>query len=102
MVGSVTDAPQLYYAAAEKAAEILNRHGFEAYIIGGAVRDLLLGQLPKDFDLVTNATPEQILKLGEFERSRFQDAAQAFGVTRVVVSLEFNGKPQSSEIEIAT
>ncbi|HOP21746.1 MAG TPA: polynucleotide adenylyltransferase PcnB [Gammaproteobacteria bacterium] len=34
--------------------------GFEAYIVGGAVRDLLLGMHPKDFDIVTNATPEQI------------------------------------------
>lgn len=35
-------------------------HGFAAYIVGGAVRDLLLRQHPKDFDIATNATPEQI------------------------------------------
>jgi hypothetical protein len=34
--------------------------GFEAYIVGGAVRDLLLGLRPKDFDVATNATPEQV------------------------------------------
>jgi poly(A) polymerase len=34
--------------------------GFEAYIVGGAVRDLLLGGHPKDFDVATNATPEQV------------------------------------------
>ena len=34
--------------------------GFTAYVVGGAVRDLLLGQRPKDFDVATNATPEQI------------------------------------------
>ena len=38
----------------------LQERGFEAYIVGGAVRDLLLGLRPKDFDVATNATPEQV------------------------------------------
>jgi len=38
----------------------LSDHGYEAYVVGGAVRDLLLGKKPKDFDVVTSATPEQI------------------------------------------
>ncbi len=38
----------------------LQQAGFEAYIVGGAVRDLLLGLRPKDFDVATNATPEQV------------------------------------------
>ena len=37
--------------------------GFHAYIVGGGVRDLLLGSKPKDFDIATNATPEDIKKL---------------------------------------
>ena len=37
--------------------------GFEAYIVGGAVRDLLLGLRPKDFDVATNATPEEVKAL---------------------------------------
>jgi len=37
--------------------------GFEAYIVGGAVRDLLVGLKPKDFDVATNATPEQVKNL---------------------------------------
>lgn len=41
----------------------LNKSGYEAYLVGGGVRDLLLGQKPKDFDITTNATPEQIRKL---------------------------------------
>jgi len=41
----------------------LQDEGFKAYIVGGAVRDLLLGIDPKDFDLATNATPEQIKAL---------------------------------------
>lgn len=41
----------------------LNKAGYEAYLVGGGVRDLLLGRTPKDFDVATNATPEQIKKL---------------------------------------
>ena len=41
----------------------LNKGGYEAYLVGGAVRDLLLGIKPKDFDIATNATPEQIKDL---------------------------------------
>ena len=51
-----------------KTIEILEGNGFEAYIVGGAVRDLLFGIKPKDFDVVTNATPDQIHRL--FKRSR--------------------------------
>ncbi len=41
----------------------LHGAGFDAYLVGGGVRDLLLGQAPKDFDIATNATPEQIRQL---------------------------------------
>lgn len=41
----------------------LNRSGYESYLVGGSVRDLLLGKKPKDFDITTNATPEQVRKL---------------------------------------
>ena len=41
----------------------LKQAGFEAYIVGGAVRDLLLGLRPKDFDVATSATPEQVKNL---------------------------------------
>ena len=37
--------------------------GYDAYLVGGCIRDILLGQQPKDFDVVTNATPEQVKKL---------------------------------------
>lgn len=43
-----------------KVVQTLTEGGFEAYIVGGAVRDLLLGLRPKDFDVATNATPEQV------------------------------------------
>jgi poly(A) polymerase len=45
---------------AMKVVETLQDAGFEAFIVGGAVRDLLLGLRPKDFDVATNATPEQV------------------------------------------
>ncbi len=50
----------------ERAIQVcrtLKQAGFEAYIVGGAVRDLLLGLRPKDFDVATNATPEQVKSL---------------------------------------
>ncbi|MDP2561489.1 polynucleotide adenylyltransferase PcnB [Psychrobium sp. 1_MG-2023] len=46
-----------------KVLNRLNRHGYKAYLVGGGVRDLLLGHSPKDFDIATNATPEQIKEL---------------------------------------
>ena len=46
----------------------LHRHGFLAYLVGGSVRDLLLGKVPKDFDVVTNAHPHEINAL--FRNSR--------------------------------
>ncbi|WP_220452520.1 polynucleotide adenylyltransferase PcnB [Colwellia sp. RSH04] len=41
----------------------LNKGGYDAYLVGGGVRDILLGLKPKDFDIATNATPEQIKAL---------------------------------------
>lgn len=46
----------------------LQEAGFEAYIVGGSVRDLLLGKIPKDFDVATNATPEEVQEV--FPRCR--------------------------------
>jgi poly(A) polymerase len=48
---------------ARKVVETLQDAGHEAYIVGGAVRDLILGHRPKDFDVATNATPEQVKAL---------------------------------------
>ncbi len=46
-----------------KVVNTLADAGYDAYIVGGAVRDLLLGLRPKDFDVATNATPEQVKSL---------------------------------------
>jgi poly(A) polymerase/tRNA nucleotidyltransferase (CCA-adding enzyme) len=47
----------------KKVADTLEKAGFEAYLVGGCTRDLLLGKSPKDWDLTTNATPEEIQNL---------------------------------------
>ena len=60
--------PDLVESAAVEVVRELREHDFEAYLVGGCVRDLLLGRTPKDFDVATNATPEEVRKV--FRRSR--------------------------------
>ena len=55
--------PSLVDERAAKVVSTLAGAGYEAYIVGGAVRDLILGLRPKDFDVATNATPEQVKAL---------------------------------------
>ncbi len=55
--------PSLVDKRAVDVVQTLQDAGYEAYIVGGAVRDLLLGLRPKDFDVATNATPEQVKSL---------------------------------------
>ncbi len=55
-------------AAALDVAQGLQDAGYDGYLVGGCVRDLLLGMTPKDFDVTTNATPEQVRKV--FRRAR--------------------------------
>lgn len=56
---SPQDIPEVVAAV----AKTLEDSGFEAYLVGGCVRDLALGRVPKDWDITTNATPEQIVAL---------------------------------------
>ena len=55
--------PELVDDRAIDVVRTLKNAGFEAYIVGGAVRDLLLGLRPKDFDVATNASPEEVKRL---------------------------------------
>jgi len=55
-------------SCALRTTQTLQRGGFAAFVVGGAVRDLILGGKPKDFDIATNATPEEVREL--FRRSR--------------------------------
>ena len=52
--------PELVDERAWNVVRTLQERGFEAYIVGGAVRDLLVGLKPKDFDVATDATPEEV------------------------------------------
>ncbi len=54
--------------AARRVTDGLQAAGFQAYVVGGAVRDLLLKREPKDFDVATNATPEDVRRV--FRRAR--------------------------------
>ncbi len=71
---------------AKKVLEALEASGYEAYIVGGAVRDIVLGKEPHDWDITTNATPEQTKKV--FKKTI--DSGIEFGtVTAVVDDEEF-------------
>jgi len=52
-------------ANALKIIDILESRGYEAFVVGGCVRDLILGKIPKDWDITTNAMPEQMLAVFE-------------------------------------
>lgn len=90
---------------ATKVTRGLQDAGYEAFIVGGAVRDLLLGHQPKDFDVATNATPEQVQAV--FRRSRiigrrFQIVHVGFGREVVEVStfralVNVNSDPDATE-----
>jgi len=62
-------------------AETLEKAGFQAYLIGGCVRDLLIGRTPKDWDLTTNAHPEQIQSLFGEEETFCNNDYGTVGVT---------------------
>ncbi len=84
-----------------KVCETLGSAGFKGYVVGGAVRDLLLGLTPKDFDVATDATPEQVRKL--FRRSRL--IGRRFQIVHVmcgretieVTTFRANGQKESEE-----
>jgi len=74
--------PRLLSPNAVRVTQTLQEAGFKAFVVGGAVRDLLLGVKPKDFDIATDATPEEVKKL--FRRAfiigrRFQIVHVMFG-----------------------
>lgn len=58
--GKTVDFHEAVSQSAVRIVDTLKQAGYEAYIVGGAVRDLFLGITPKDYDLATNATPEQV------------------------------------------
>lgn len=69
-----------------RVTNILQEAGYEAWIVGGCVRDLLLGRKPKDWDVTTNANPEQIQ--GLFENTFYTNEFGTVGVVNDAVSDE--------------
>lgn len=77
----------------------LNKAGFAAYLVGGGVRDLLLGGEPKDFDVATNATPEEVKHLFSNSRivgRRFRIVHVRFG-REIIEVTTFRGHHGSSD-----
>lgn len=77
----------------------LKDSGFDAYLVGGCVRDLLLGHEPKDFDVTTNASPEQVHKLFSKSRligRRFKLVHVGFG-RNVIEVATFRAPPETDQ-----
>jgi putative nucleotidyltransferase with HDIG domain len=77
-------------ALARSIVAQLRAAGYQAYLVGGCVRDLLLGRAPKDFDVATDARPDRVSEL--FERS--EQVGAHFGVVLV--------RENTSQVEVAT
>lgn len=80
----------------------LSRNGFKAYLVGGAVRDILLDKIPKDYDIATDARPGQIKKL--FSNSfligrRFRLAHIRFKGDKIIEVATFRREPQDGSEE---
>lgn len=78
----------------------LKKAGFEAYLVGGCVRDLLLGREPKDFDVVTNANPDQVRRVFRNCRlvgRRFRLAHVFFGSEIIEVATFRSSNNEDSE-----
>lgn len=77
-------------------AGLFKEAGHQLYVVGGAVRDTLLGQVPKDFDVATDATPEQIKAFLAPHNYSMLSVGESFGVTMIVFPFPLE------KLEIAT
>lgn len=85
---------------AAKVVQRLVRHGHSAYLVGGCVRDLLLGKRPKDFDVATSARPEVVRELFRNSRvigRRFRLVHVLFGRNKVIETATFRRSPTDAE-----
>lgn len=76
----------------------LEKAGFEAYLVGGCVRDLIMSREPKDWDITTNATPEEIMPL--FEKTVYENSFGTVGVCVPANSGE--GVPHETDREVSS
>ena len=72
--------PEYVYEVLQK----LNNNGYEAYCVGGCVRDYLLGQCPEDYDVTTSALPEQIIEV--FDGYRLLTVGLKHGTVTVIIN----------------
>lgn len=85
-----------------KVMEGLNRAGFESYLVGGSIRDALLGTHPKDFDVATDATPEQVKRVFRNARiigRRFRIVHVRFG-REIIEVTTFRGQSDDSRQQV--
>lgn len=79
-----------------RLAQIIHGAGHELYVVGGAVRDALLGKEPKDYDVATDAKPEKILQiLSQHPEYKTLEIGKSFGIINVIT-------PEGNEYEVAT
>lgn len=91
--------PEAIDDGAAKVVRRLTRHGFEAYLVGGCVRDLLVGHRPKDFDVATNARPEEVRALFRNSRiigRRFRLVHVLFPGGHVIETATFRKNPSAA------
>ena len=67
----------------------LEKRGFKAYIVGGAVRDKLMGKIPQDVDILTTAPPGVVEEIGKRSQWKVKGVGRAFGVSLLIL----DGKP---------
>lgn len=88
---------------AARVVRRLEKAGFQAYLVGGCVRDLLLDKNPKDFDIATSARPEDVRQLFRNCRvigRRFRLAHVLFGGGKIVEVATFRRKPQDATDDV--
>jgi tRNA nucleotidyltransferase/poly(A) polymerase len=78
----------------QQIQDVFKKNGYKLYVVGGAVRDALLGKIPKDYDLATDAVPDKVEEIMAKAGFRTLPTGKAFGVINVFTDL--------GEYEIAT
>lgn len=78
----------------QEIKDVFKKNGFKLYVVGGAVRDALLGKTPKDYDLATDAVPDKVEEMMKKAGFRTLPTGKNFGVINVFTS--------EGEYEIAT
>lgn len=78
----------------QQIQDVFKKNGYKLYVVGGAVRDALLGKTPKDYDLATDAVPDEVEKMMSDAGFKTLPTGKAFGVINVFTD--------EGEYEIAT